>query len=231
MGSLRNTRNAGVVPAGAGRSANRALSDHAAQGALEDFVTGVVGRLDLRTGVLELVNAGHVAPYLLRGTGSAAVELPVDLPLGLFPDTAYRSSRLSLEPGDRVVFVTDGMLERNAAGLDLPPAIAGTRGLHPREAVRALADRVLEATGRSSTTTPPCCAWTGTASTAATAAACTAPTGPARADRSDLRRYTASTGRSAWLTARTPNRTRVSTCTTVHHKQIASMRNSSAQMR
>ena len=39
------------------------------------------------------------------------------------------------------------MLERNADNVDLPRAIRQTRSLHPREAVRALADRVLEATG------------------------------------------------------------------------------------
>ena len=39
------------------------------------------------------------------------------------------------------------MLERNAAAVDLPEAIRETRSLHPREAVRALADRVLTATG------------------------------------------------------------------------------------
>jgi len=39
------------------------------------------------------------------------------------------------------------MLERNAVNVDIPRAITETRSLHPREAVRALADRVLEATG------------------------------------------------------------------------------------
>ena len=65
----------------------------------------------------------------------------------MFADTTYRTSRIDLEPGDRVVFLTDGMLERNAVRVDLPAAIAETRSLHPREAVRVLADRVLEATG------------------------------------------------------------------------------------
>ena len=54
---------------------------------------------------------------------------------------------IALEPGDRVLIVTDGMLERNAAGIDLSNAIHDTRGLHPREAVRQLADSVLLATG------------------------------------------------------------------------------------
>jgi serine phosphatase RsbU (regulator of sigma subunit) len=71
----------------------------------------------------------------------------VDLPFGLFADTTYRGTDLTLRPGDRLVLVTDGMLERNAAGLDLAQAIADTRMLHPREAVRALADLVLDVTG------------------------------------------------------------------------------------
>jgi hypothetical protein len=45
-----------------------------------------------------------------------------------------------------MVFVTDGMLERTAVEVDIAEVISETRSLHPREAVRALADRVLEAT-------------------------------------------------------------------------------------
>src|SRR6185312_6477 len=105
---------------------------------------GIVGRLDLRTGVLEVVNAGHMAPYLARGPVVDQVGLPVDLPMGLFRDSTYRSSQVQLVPSDRLVLVTDGMLERNAASLDLPAAIGTTESLHPREVVRALADSALE---------------------------------------------------------------------------------------
>jgi serine phosphatase RsbU (regulator of sigma subunit) len=149
VGSLRNTRHEGASLLEQVTSANRALAEHAAVGRLEDFVTGLIGRLDLRTGSMELVNAGHVAPYLARGSHITAIELPVDFPLGLFPDATYRGTHLTLDPGDRFVFVTDGMLERNAAGLDLPGAIMDTRTLHPREAVRAMADRVLVAAGKA----------------------------------------------------------------------------------
>ena len=45
------------------------------------------------------------------------------------------------------MLVTDGMLERSAAALDLVEEITQTRALHPREATRRLADNVLEVAG------------------------------------------------------------------------------------
>jgi serine phosphatase RsbU (regulator of sigma subunit) len=146
VSGLRNARNAGASLLEQVVSTNRALADHAAAAGLEDFVTGLIGRVDLRTGSVELVNAGHVAPYLVRDSRSVPLDLPVHLPLGLFRDTVYGTTRVDLQPGDRLVFLTDGMIERNAVGLDFPTAIAQTRALHPREAVRALADQVLQET-------------------------------------------------------------------------------------
>ena len=146
VGSLRNTRHAGGSLLDQVAAANRALAEHASISGIEDFVTGLIGRLDLTTGSMELANAGHVAPYIAREGRVTHIELPPDLPLGPFADTVYRSSEISLEPGDRVVFVTDGMLERQAAGLDLIDEIDRTRAMHPRQAVRALADSVLAAT-------------------------------------------------------------------------------------
>ena len=163
VGSLRNARNAGASLIEQVASTNRALAEHATHAALEEFVTGLIGRVDLRTGTLELINAGHVAPYLVRGPHPRSLDLPVDLPLGLFAESTYRTSRIDLEPGDRIVLITDGMLERNAVVVDLPAAIAETRALHPREAVRALADRVLAATGNalSDDATVLCLDWHG----------------------------------------------------------------------
>jgi serine phosphatase RsbU (regulator of sigma subunit) len=152
VGSLRNSRHDGGSLPEQAASANRALCDRAlgeqaAGGSSEDYVTGILGRVDLRSGAMELVNAGHVAPYLARGRRVVPVELPANLPIGLFAATSYDPRHLGLEPGDRVLFVTDGMLERRADNVDLPAEIVRTLGLHPREAVRELADRVLEATG------------------------------------------------------------------------------------
>lgn len=145
VGDLRNARNADATLLEQVRSANRSLFEHAAKNGLEDFVTGLVARVNLATGSMGLVNAGHVAPYLARGRDVTAIDLPADLPLGLFLDAHYRERTLALEKGDRIVLVTDGMLERTAVKVDLNEAIKDTRSLHPREAVRALADRVLDA--------------------------------------------------------------------------------------
>ena len=61
------------------------------------------------------------------------------------------------------MFVTDGMLERNVARVDLVGAIETTLELHPRELVRALADRALKATGHalSDDATVLCIDWHG----------------------------------------------------------------------
>src|SRR6476661_9782227 len=107
IGSLRNARNEGASLLEQVVSTNQSLLEHAADSALEDFVTGLIGRVDLRTGTMDLVNAAHVAPYLDRQDRVSTLDLPVDLPLGLFADTTYSASRIALEPGDRIVFVTD----------------------------------------------------------------------------------------------------------------------------
>jgi serine phosphatase RsbU (regulator of sigma subunit) len=163
VGSLRNARNEGASLLEQVASTNQSLLEHAVESGLEDFVTGLIGRVDLRTGSMDLVNAAHVAPYLDRRGHISTLDLPADLPLGLFADSTYSASPIALEPGDRIVFVTDGMLERNAVGVDLPAEIRATRALHPREAVRTLADRVLDATGRalSDDATVLCLDWHG----------------------------------------------------------------------
>ena len=147
VGSLRNTRRHGATLLEQAAVTNDALLAHACGPDGERFATALLGRLDLRSGDLELVNAGHTAPYLARGGGVSMLELPPDLPLGLFEGSTYRSTTVPLLPGDRLVVVTDGMLERGAAHVDLEGHVRRTRDLHPREATRELADLVIAASG------------------------------------------------------------------------------------
>jgi serine phosphatase RsbU (regulator of sigma subunit) len=75
------------------------------------FATAVLARLDLSTGRLQWVNAGHPAPLILR-TGTL-VELPPcrsALPLGLHRAPAVECE-VPLRPGDRVLLYTDGIVE------------------------------------------------------------------------------------------------------------------------
>jgi sigma-B regulation protein RsbU (phosphoserine phosphatase) len=95
----------------------------------------------LRTdGEVELSNAGHVPPIVHDGR---IHRLPPDgVPLGLFCQSAYSSQRLQLEVGDRLVLVTDGLVEsRNGRdaeyGLD---AVSSLVEGHPGEEPRELAD-------------------------------------------------------------------------------------------
>ena len=147
VGSLRNTRREGASLLDQAAAANTALAEYAASVDEDGYATGLIGQVDLPTGMLRLVHAGHVAPYLAREGHVEPVDLATGMPLGLFADAEHSVTELQLEPGDRVVFVTDGMLERNAAALDLIAEIDDTRSMHPREATRRLADLVLEVTG------------------------------------------------------------------------------------
>jgi serine phosphatase RsbU (regulator of sigma subunit) len=144
VGSLRNERRRGLGLGDQTRNANDAVATHSGSG---QFVTGQVMRVDLHTLEAQIVNAGHPFPLRLRGGEVEEVELAIDLPFGVQEGTQYRLQRFPLEPGDRVVFVTDGMQERNAASLDVAAALAATAVLHPREVVHELGQAVLRATG------------------------------------------------------------------------------------
>jgi len=144
VGSLRNERRRGSSLAEQTANANAALITHSASG---QFVTGQVLRVDLAEETAQIVNAGHPFPLRLRDGRVEEVELAIDMPFGVQEDTAFRLQEFPLLPGDRVVFVTDGMQERNAAQLDVAAALARTAGLHPREVVHALGAAVMQATG------------------------------------------------------------------------------------
>jgi hypothetical protein len=58
-------------------------------------------------GELVLANAGHLPPYL----NSQEVQLPGGLPLGVLTDVRYEEVHLYLHPGDRILFLSDGVVE------------------------------------------------------------------------------------------------------------------------
>jgi serine phosphatase RsbU (regulator of sigma subunit) len=66
--------------------------------------------------LLQWVNAGHPAPLLLRGHRVvAALDSPTTLPVG-FGGAQPVVTAKALEPGDRVLFFTDGLIEEHNLG-------------------------------------------------------------------------------------------------------------------
>ncbi|MBN3932245.1 serine/threonine-protein phosphatase [Streptomyces verrucosisporus] len=81
------------------------------------YVTGILATLDTRTGVLSWVNRGHHPPVVIRGgRWSALPRCPPTHPMGTGLGLASTLCREQLEPGDRVVFYTDGITEARGPG-------------------------------------------------------------------------------------------------------------------
>lgn len=144
VGSLRNSRRGHGTLLDQARSADEALHRHAAP---DELVTGLLLRVDLATGAVEIVNAGHVAPLLMRGGEVFELDVTADPAFGVLPGVTFRPQSAQLEEGDRLVLLTDGMLDRNAEQARIPDLLRRLGALHPREAVQAMTDAVHEVAG------------------------------------------------------------------------------------
>jgi hypothetical protein len=140
VGALRRARRGGCDALRQAHHAHEALLAHN-----RGLATGQLFCVDLGTGVVELVNAGHPWPLRVRDATVEEVRLAVNLPFGVASPVPYRLQELHLRPGDRLVLVTDGMQDRDAAAIDLSALVRDTRTLHPRETVRSLTAAVREA--------------------------------------------------------------------------------------
>jgi serine phosphatase RsbU (regulator of sigma subunit) len=117
VSAYRNARRSGHSLAATASAVDQAVE--AAFGG-DAYSTSVLAELDTETGHLTWVNAGHPEPLLLRA-GQLVRCLHVDpgLPFGIgLHDTgsAYEVGTDQLEPGDHVLFYTDGVVEGHAPG-------------------------------------------------------------------------------------------------------------------
>ena len=84
------------------------------------FVTLLIGVLDVDSGELSLVNAGHDGPWRIQAGSSQQIACPPDAggpPLCVIDDFSYVAQPLRLLPGDTLCLITDGISEAiNAAG-------------------------------------------------------------------------------------------------------------------
>jgi len=80
------------------------------------FVCFTMGEIDADSRILRLSNAACPYPYHFQASAGQASQLAVGgYPLGVRPDTEYEVLEVQLEPGDRVVFCSDGIVEANDA--------------------------------------------------------------------------------------------------------------------
>ena len=98
MGALRRTQERS--PAKILESLNSVLIG------TESFTTCQAIWLD-SNGEMVIANAGHLPPYL----NSQEIDLPGALPLGVIPHVGYEEERFYLHPGDRILMLSDGVVE------------------------------------------------------------------------------------------------------------------------
>jgi serine phosphatase RsbU (regulator of sigma subunit) len=80
------------------------------------FITFFFCELDMRTGVIRYINAGHNPPIVIAKDGGVARLNPTGFCLGMFPAVAYEVSQVTLDKGDMAVLYTDGITDaRNKA--------------------------------------------------------------------------------------------------------------------
>ncbi|HUS24685.1 MAG TPA: CHASE2 domain-containing protein [Candidatus Binatia bacterium] len=83
------------------------------------FVTLSVWVLDLGSGLLRWCNAGHEPAYLLGGAVAECLRLPADPPLCVLDDVPFTGASRSLQPGQVLLLLSDGVTEAAGAGGEL----------------------------------------------------------------------------------------------------------------
>ncbi|MFI6889246.1 PP2C family protein-serine/threonine phosphatase [Streptosporangium canum] len=116
MAACRNQRRQNTDLVATSQAVERVLIEEF--GRSTRFVTAVLADLDTATGMLTWVNRGHHPPVVIRGSRwTTTLSCPPTHPMGLDLGLPITLCREQLEPGDRVLFYSDGIIEaRNAQG-------------------------------------------------------------------------------------------------------------------
>ncbi|SCL36539.1 Serine phosphatase RsbU, regulator of sigma subunit [Micromonospora nigra] len=97
--------------------------------------------VDCATGRVRAVDAGSPHVWRLRGAAVRRIPLDQQLPLGMFAETRYEVQEFTLEPGDRLFVVSDGVWAADPSGAEpygdraMTRAMRATRLQPPTEAV------------------------------------------------------------------------------------------------
>lgn len=141
INALRNARRAGI-----GIDDQAALADQAVYAHYRGrcYLSVLMLDFELATGRVRVVDAGSPQLLRLREGVVERVGFEAQLPLGMFEETDYVAQEFQVEPGDRLVFVSDGVYavaspKGEAYGdAALARAITSTRLLPAAEVPRAV---------------------------------------------------------------------------------------------
>ncbi len=146
INALRNARRAGLALADQACLADQAVYGQYGGAA---HLSTLLLRFHLATGLVDIIDAGSPKIWRLRDGAVEPIELEAQLPLGMFEDTVYTVQQFEIQPGDRLLFVSDGAYDSLSPGGEryrersLARVLEGTRPLPasqvPREVLEALA--------------------------------------------------------------------------------------------
>ena len=82
----------------------------------EHYFTILLADFDCQTGLMRLGQAGHPHPLVQRASGAIEQTGPGGFPVGLIEDAEFSQFEIQLEPGDRILFHSDGITECPSQG-------------------------------------------------------------------------------------------------------------------
>ncbi|GMK42054.1 transcriptional regulator [Paenibacillus sp. CCS19] len=110
----------------------RAMQLHFSDQLIQYYFTGIYMVIDMERGVAEYVNAGHPPGLLLRSGAGQVEQFTGGSPaIGLFEGITVNKQSLQLAPGDRIVIVTDGLLDRTDEAAEDPFDNLGNKLISP----------------------------------------------------------------------------------------------------
>lgn len=114
--AIKNMLQAGYDIEDAINRANKTICENNVEGM---FVTAFIGIINLATGEVQYINAGHCSPLLKNEAGYQYFNTRLNLVLGAFPEYCYKSGKFKLKPGNRLFLYTDGVTEAQTKNLKM----------------------------------------------------------------------------------------------------------------
>ncbi|MFD9461804.1 PP2C family protein-serine/threonine phosphatase [Streptomyces sp. NPDC060027] len=141
INALRNARRAGISLQDQAALADQAIYAHYRG---RSHLSVLMVDIELSSGRMQVIDAGSPQMLRLRGRTVERVGFEAQLPLGMFEETDYVVQEFQVEPGDRLLFVSDGVYAVAGPGGEqygekaLAMAITSTQLLPATEVPRAV---------------------------------------------------------------------------------------------